>query len=256
MTDQFRTQFSPIVANTPKLLREVHKIRYEVYCQELNYESVENCWSGLERDIYDQRSIHCLLMHRASGLYAGCVRLVLADPYQPEAPFPFENACHNDMLHNSIKPNKLTRYAFGEVSRLAVRAEFRKCPGSNQTVDKELSEQMKLVNEHRKYFPLIPVGLYLAATSVAMEIGLDDVFAMMEPRLSRHLRRYGFPSHQIGEVVEYHGKRAPFQIFREAVLSGLNTDIFELLQVIRSDIKRSLRYHYLSGQLLRNYSVG
>lgn len=250
MTDQFRTKFQLVVANTPELLKEVHKIRYDVYCRELNYETPENCPSGMEQDIYDKRSIHCLLKHRSSGIYAGCVRIVLADPAHPEAPFPFENICRHSLDSDSIELTKLPRYSFCEVSRLAVRSEFRKCQESIQ-MHKAFSGQSSLVHEERKHFPLIALGLYLAGISVALEFGVD-IFAMMEPRLSRHLRRYGFPSRQIGELVEHRGKRAPFQLFREAILKKLQPNTYELLQTIRSDIQRSLKHNSCMDAAMNN----
>ncbi|MGH8567684.1 MAG: GNAT family N-acyltransferase, partial [Gammaproteobacteria bacterium] len=92
----FRKYFEILRADTPDLLEEAFRLRYEVYCGEgclpgfdpLDYPD------GLERDIYDyeHRSVHCLLRHRSTGSNAGTVRLVLADPVQPDAPFPIEVA--------------------------------------------------------------------------------------------------------------------------------------------------------------------
>lgn len=240
LSNHFYQYFKLVIANTPELREEVYKIRYKVYSQELNYEREENCWKGMEQDIYDPRSIHCLLMHRSSGLYAGCVRLILADPRNPEATFPFEKICHYSLAANSTNLNNLPRSSFCEVSRLAVTAEFRKRKGEAQTPHGVSYEESESVENERRHFPLIALGLYLAATSVFLDVGLDSIFTLMEPRLARHLRRFGFHFHQIGDLVEHRGKRGGFQITREAILNNLNPDVLELLQVIHSDLKMSI----------------
>ena len=67
---QFSQHFRLLPANTPELLREVYRMRYEVYCLEMGFERPEQFPDGLERDDYDRRARHCLLQHRATGLYA------------------------------------------------------------------------------------------------------------------------------------------------------------------------------------------
>lgn len=62
ITQHFHKYFQLIVANTPELKQKVFSIRYQVYCKELNFEPAENFPDGLERDIYDDRSIHYLLL--------------------------------------------------------------------------------------------------------------------------------------------------------------------------------------------------
>jgi N-acyl amino acid synthase of PEP-CTERM/exosortase system len=255
LINNFYCHFKLVVANTNKLREEVYKIRYKVYCQELNYESEENCRNGMEQDIYDRSSIHCLLLHRSSGLYAGCVRLVLPAPlkaadcqggfpqsilFKTEANLPFERVFGHSSQSNSSKLRNLQRYSFGEVSRLAVTSEFRKRNGEGQTTQRLSDEQLELVENERQYFPLISLGLCLAATSMGMEVGLDGAFTIMQPRLARHLRSFGINFCQIGDLVEFRGQRGLFQISLEAVLRSMKASTYELFQVLRSDVRKSL----------------
>jgi len=251
------------------LREEVYKIRYQVYCQELGYEREENCQNGMEQDIYDGRSIHCLLLHLRSGLYAGCVRLVLPDPQAKDrANLPCEKIFapysrvrgeedsfpRHSSQSNSIKLNNLLRHCgglpeeysfgntppFGEVSRLAVTSKFRKRNGEDLTSHGVAFPESEMGQNERRYFPLIALGLYLAATSVAIELGLDSALTLMEPRLARHLKRFGIKFAQIGELVEFRGQRGLFQISREAALNGMNSSTYELFQMLRSEVKKSL----------------
>ncbi|MBV9385589.1 MAG: PEP-CTERM/exosortase system-associated acyltransferase [Chroococcidiopsidaceae cyanobacterium CP_BM_ER_R8_30] len=242
-TAHFDEHFKLVVANTPKLQAEVYKLRYKVYCQELGYEREEDCPNGMEQDIYDQHSIHCLLLHRKSGVYAGCVRLVLPKPNHSGTNLPFERV-FGQGLQSSLKELKHLSYdAVGEVSRLAVTAEFRKRIGETETTHGVATEQYEAKENERRYFPLIALGLYLAATGVAMELGLDSALTLMEPRLARHLRRFGIRFRQVGELVEFHGQRGLFQISQDAALDDMDADTYELLQRLRSQIKQSLRHY-------------
>jgi len=216
----FCSQFKLVVANTPKLQAEVYKIRYKVYCQELGYEREEDCPNGMEQDIYDQHSIHCLLLHRKSAVYAGSVRLVLPDPHGVGMNLPFER------FYGHLHLRDLPYGSFGEISRLAVTANFRK--------------QSKQVESETRLFPLIPLGLYLAAISVGQEFNLDGAFALMQPRLARHLRRFGINYHQVGELIEFHGQRGLFHFSLQAVLSDLNPTSFNLLKALQTQVKGQL----------------
>lgn len=245
MMAHFYKHFKVVVANTPKLREEVYKIRYKVYCQELGYEREEDCPNGMEQDIYDQRSVHCLLLHRQSGLYAGCVRLVLPELHKVDVNLPFERVYGKVSQSNIIEFKNLPHYSFGEVSRLAVTAEFRKRRGESQTAHGVATVESEAAENEQRHFPLIAVGLYLAATSVAIELGLESALSLMEPRLARHLRRFGIRFHQIGEFVEFHGQRGLFQISRSGVLDGMNADSYELFQLLSSEVKKSLNPSFL-----------
>ncbi|MGH8585199.1 MAG: PEP-CTERM/exosortase system-associated acyltransferase [Gammaproteobacteria bacterium] len=118
----FRKYFEILRADTPALLEEAFRLRYQVYCQEgclpgfdpLDYPD------GLERDIYDyeHRSVHCLLRHRPTGSNAGTVRLVLADPVQPDALFPIEVAVGEQVDRNYLDKRCAARGTIAELLAL------------------------------------------------------------------------------------------------------------------------------------------
>lgn len=247
LSQHFSTYFNLVVADSPDLLEEVFRIRYQVYCEELQYEPIDKFPDGMERDIYDERSIHCLLQHKPSGVFAGCVRLILADRTNPLSTFPFENICSQNL---SIDFNKQSRTQFCEVSRLAVRGEFRKRSGEKQVPEGLLLDdrQLEELEQNKRRFPLIALSLYLFCTSVMVEFGLDT-FTLMEPRLARHLYRYGFPSIPISSIVNYHGRRGAFLITRTGILDHLNGDAQSLFEMIQKQVSLSLPNHSLTTQM-------
>jgi len=206
----------------------------------MRFEHEEDNPGGLEIDEFDARSRHCLILHRKTEQFAGCVRLVLADPQDPDAPFPFEKFCGHSIRRNVIDPRSLPRHKIGEISRLAVISAFRKRSGETNKSYGIAAHKATPDEADRRHFPSIPLGLYLAITAVGLLEDLEGVFAMMEPRLARHLRHVGIEFSQAGPVVEYHGPRAPYYISRESLFATLKPEIHALLQAIQADLAPSL----------------
>lgn len=232
----FHKYFKIVPADTEALRQEVYRIRYAVYCRELQYENENDFPDGLESDQYDPHSRHCLLYHRPSSRYAGCVRLVLANPTHPHSAFPFETACRGHLHTTEVDPSRLNRHSFGEISRLAVLGSFRRRKGEQNVPGGIIPPPQPAGDVERRVFPHIALGLDLAAASVGLLAGLDSVFAMMELRLARRLKHYGIVFRQVGEIVDHHGQRGPFQITREALFEHISPEISYVLEVIQSDL--------------------
>ena len=239
LSELFHKYFQVIPANSPALRKEVYRIRYEVYCSEFKYERAADFPDGLEHDTYDaQRSYHCVLLHRETGLFAGCVTLVTNDPVDLNAPLPFEQGGNVSLNNPDIAPMIERRSQIGEISRLAVPATFRRRKGDPDSSIGELSIPDFSRNE-RRCFPHIPMGLYLAAAATGLKMNLDGVFAMMELRLVRHLRRFGIVFEQAGDIIDYHGQRAVFYISRDGLFKHLEPEIKALLDTILADLEAS-----------------
>ena len=242
LVTSFGKYFRVVVADSAALRDEVYRIRYKVYCKEMRTEREEQFPDEREYDIFDDFAAHCLLQHRPSGLYAGCVRLVYTDPVASPS-LPFEMNCRDSLYPSIVQEILHHRGAFGEISRLAVPAEFRRRKGEQGTpIPIQFDEQPLGSSGERRYqSPQITMGLFLAAAAMGLIKGMSGVFAMMELRLSRYLRQVGLEFEQVGEEVEYHGRRAAFYITREGL--KLNGDMAALLDFISGEIKAQLTSH-------------
>lgn len=240
VSSTFHEYFMPMLASSEEQRAQAFRIRYEVYCREFGFERPEEHPSGVETDAYDDQSLHCLLIHQPSGQAAGCVRLVLPDPAAPDTPLPFEKHCSDSLDRALAEPLLANRAAIGEISRLAVIRNFRRRTNEQNSPEGN-SEAVGFSLIEQRQFPFIAVGLYLCAASTGMLTGLQGVFAMMEPRLARHLSRFGIQFQQVGKVTDYHGPRAPFYITRDGLLHGLKPEISALLDTIKSDLEPSVR---------------
>lgn len=237
LSQLFHKYFQVILADSPALREEVYRIRYEVYCREFKFERAADFPDGLEHDSFDvRRSHHCILLHRETGLLAGCVRLVTNDPADLQAPLPFEQGGNIGLKNPEIAPMIEQRSKIGEISRLAVPATFRRRKGDPGSPIGELSVPDFSRNE-RRCFPHIPMGLYLAAAAIGLKMNLEGVFAMMELRLVRHLRRFGIVFEQAGDIIDYHGQRAAFYISRDGLYKYLQPEIKTLLDTILADLE-------------------
>jgi N-acyl amino acid synthase of PEP-CTERM/exosortase system len=205
---------------------EVFRLRFAVYCAELKFEDASAFPDGLERDSYDELAVFALLRYKPTGRTVGCVRMI---PGQagPDQPLPFERVCAGQLDSTLIDLTNLDRPHSGEISRLAVHADFRRREGEWRTADSVSSVEHSSGGARR--YPLVPMGLFLAAASLGLNLGLTQVFVLMEPRLARLLSLCGLRFAQVGAIVDYHGQRGPFRIDRQSLLQGLNDDAQALL---------------------------
>lgn len=262
--ESFYQHFQIVPVYTEALRDIVYRIRYQVYCEELGFEDRKKFPDGREIDSFDRQSDHCLLLHRESNRYVGCVRLVLPDPDTLKRPLPFEIACGTGLDPNVVELTKNYRASYGEISRLALHPGFRRRraeeppdgisgasgrgahhrPGSS--IPSDACYRPHQINLRRKHEPAdaralshMGLGLYIAGAALALNNGLRSVFAMMEPRLARRLRRYGIHFQQVGDVVDFHGLRGPFQITRDGLFSELCPSARYLLDHLLADFQAS-----------------
>src|SRR5438045_8376578 len=117
----YREHFELVRASTPSLLDQVYRLRYQVYCVENDYEDPGRHAEGKEMDIYDDRSVHALLIHRRCGAVAGTVRVILpGKDREPPLPVNLVADCNQ-----RERLRRLPHSRTAEISRFAVSQEFR-----------------------------------------------------------------------------------------------------------------------------------
>jgi len=237
LASNFQDFFTIEIARTTTQKRQVYGIRYRVYCDEFGYESVDEFPDGEESDEYDEFSLHCLIIHKKSGLPAGCVRLVPAynDQNQPIL-LPLEHHCHDSLDHEYIKGLNLDRNTVCEISRLAVDSLFRRRTGEDITRFGEV-HGLDCTKQEQRTFSLIAIAAFLAATALTEINGKTSVFALMEPFLPRMVKRSGIDFIKIGSDTDYKGIRAPYFIQTHSALEHMHQDLRELYLWIYKQIE-------------------
>jgi len=237
IADHFTMFLKPQYASTDDLRREVYKIRHNVYCEELALESAKD--DGMELDEFDSHSIFALIQHKPTHNYTSCVRIVRSSC--EDELLPIEKFCYDAIQNKDYDPRNFKRSEIGEISRLAVKSDFRRrksdrFKGSATGVIREDSYS----ESELRCFPFIAIGLYMIACSLVIDKGIKHAFVMMEPRLARSMKFVGIKFVQIGEPIEYHGLRAPYYINPEIFVENLSSGFKSLFKEIQKDIRSQL----------------
>lgn len=233
----FTKFLTPEVATTLALREEVFKIRHNVYCEELAFEKVQE--EKLEKDEFDEQAIFTMIKHRPTNSYTSCVRVVRSRG--EEELLPIEKYCLASIQNEEYHPSNFKREEICEISRLAVKADFRR-----RANDKFSGSAVGAIRESTysktelRCFPFIAIGLYMASATMAIHTGMNHVYVMMEPRLARSMKFVGIKFIQIGDAIEYHGLRAPYYINPNIFLENLTPGFSALYQSIKKDICNQL----------------
>jgi len=217
------------IDNDPELVHESLKLRYQVYCLERGFENPDEHPEHEERDPYDDRALHSLLIHRASGLAAGTVRLILPDQRQPIGSLPIDRLCQEPDLYDQAL---LPRANLAEVSRFAISKAFRRRVGDVATptgVGPDWTEPVKI---DRRVLPHLSLGLIHALVRVSVLSGITHWVAEMEPALLRMLGILGIHWTNLGPSVDFHGKRQPCHTELRTMLARVRDerpDIWDVL---------------------------
>jgi len=216
-----------IMADTPSLLDEVYRIRYQVYCVEHDYEDREKNPDGLERDEYDDHSVHGLLVHPTTNTSMGTVRLVMHKPGTMAGSLPIHKVCEHPSLRNhDFLPIKTT----AEFSRFAISKTYRRRVGDGTCALQGDAEEPAF--DMRREMPRITLGLITAALRLAFSSGITHVCAVMEPSLLRLLSRFGVHFELLGPQVEYHGWRQPCYAMLHTLMEGVELERYDAWEAI------------------------
>ena len=241
----FRKYFQVESALTERSRDQVFGIRHEVYCEELKFEPERP--DRREFDSYDRHSLHCLIKTSTEPVdLVGCTRLILTDPLDRHGLLPFERTCAHTLDRSIVDPMKLPRERIAEVSRLAVRARYRRRKGEAQSPSPLSDDDFGTRDQPR--FPYIPIGLYLGAVALAHRNNIDTIFVLTEPRLANHFAKLGVDIRQIGGGVEHRGIRVPSMMDVHSIIKNMRFLVKPMWRVILEEIDHSMRTHDQSGQ--------
>ncbi len=230
LLDIYRRWFEVVPANTPTLLTEAYRLRYQVYCVENAFEDPNDNPGELETDHFDARSVHSLLIHRPSGAAAGTVRVVLPDTEHSRQSFAIQQVCDDPLLDDPVRFPVAT---MGEISRFSISKLFRRRQGDTLY---GITDGPRLTPaEERRIAPHMTLGLMEALMRMSVENRLSHLCAAMEPKLLRLLGRLGIHFHPIGSLVNFHGWRQPCMIEIEPFLERLRQEREEVWEVITDD---------------------
>ena len=232
----FHKYFRIDSALSPALQDDVFRIRHEVYCEDLKFETERS--DGREMDHCDAHSVHCLLRKVDEPFEpVGCTRLVLTNPEQPDELLPFEKTCGRLLDRSIVDPSRLARGRIAEISRLAVRGQYRRRKGEEHEQAPINSSDFSTGAQPR--FPYIPTSLLLGAVALAERQQIETVFVLTEPRLAAHFAKLGVEVIQIGAPISHRGTRVPSMMRTEEIIRNMRSLLLPLWRVVREEIGKS-----------------
>ena len=183
-----RSELQVQVADTPALVREAHRLRYQVYSLERGYLVGQDKarQEKLEVDGYDAHSSHVVLRMRDSGEVIGTARLILPLPGHDRPghrSFPLQSVCDPALFQ------QLPARGTAEVSRFAVSKERRGLSAASTSLSR--------------------LALVRGLVQLSQMEGVTHWCATMERTLLRLLRASGIHFRDMGPVVDYYGPRQP-----------------------------------------------
>ena len=204
MFASYEENFDVIQADSPRLLKEAYRLRYQVYCIENALENPDEHPSGCERDAEDDRSAHVLLLHRGSGIFAGTARVILPAADGSSRPLPIHRILasqRQDFLHY------LPLHDTAEISRFAVSKAFRRRFGQEGPAAVGTTVNLEVMSDERRMVPYITFGLIRGVLEICKKHRIVNLGAIVEPALMRILRRFGGDFRPIGGLIDHHGMR-------------------------------------------------
>ena len=229
----FKKYFEIVPAYTDELKTEAFRVRHQVYCKDLKFESERS--SELETDEYDTHSLHLLIRFIKTNEFVGCTRIILPQPGVSGYSLPFEEMCASTLDQSIV--DSLPRNCIGEVSRLAVISRFRRRRGDMKASVTISDEDYGTVDQPR--FPFIPIGLYIGTIELARKHGINYLFMLTEKRLACHFERLGANVQFIGDSIDHRGKRIPSMLNIDEIISNMRLIFRPLYRAIAADIKKN-----------------
>jgi len=197
--------------DSEELLKEIYRVRYEVYCQECGFLPASAYPDGLEIDEFDDHSIHFAAF--ADGNVIGTSRLVM----NSEHGYPLNDHCKEI----SVNESELSKAGLVEVSRLALRKSFRRRQEDGiYAVESYLKKSEggilpenpdeKTEQDRKRQQPVVILGLYKAMYQETRRVGFTHWYAAMEKKLWYALKTFHFTFQEIGPQVDYYGPVTPY----------------------------------------------
>lgn len=200
------------VSDDEEAKKQIYRLRYEVYALEFGFENPYDFPDKLEIDQYDKRSIHFAATNEFDEVI-GTVRMIM----NPEDGFPAEKAA--ELTGFDDRPERI---CMTEVSRLAVSKLLRRRPedgihgvesyitkSQGGILEDDEEKRKEVEKENRRKRPVIILGLYRAVYQKCRELGITHMLIITEEKLFHALNKFGFVFKQVGDPVEYHGRRIP-----------------------------------------------
>lgn len=199
--DVMSQYFSGLVLDdTPQLLEDSYRLRYQVYCLERRFLPAEDYPDHLEIDVFDRHSVHVGVVNNQQSL-AATARLVELSV----AGLPLFDHCtifpDQPPLHDAAR-------RVVEVSRFCVSRNYNRRAGDGYYSLQGATDRINGLE--RRGGGEIVLTLFKALYQACKRRGFTHWLAATEKSVQRLIAKYGFPFRLIGPETDYYGRVSPY----------------------------------------------
>lgn len=203
----YRSSLHATAASTQSEREDAFRLRYQVYCVERGFEPSASFDCKSESDRYDDRAIHLLSRHRASGNVLGVTRLV-PDDHQNDRALPIENHHLESVQDYLTRMRRSGMIRMAEISRLAVTRDINGLCDQRQRAYEPGTAGIEAIGSRIKP-QHVSMGLLAILFRQSLELGITHWVALADSNLLRCYGRLGIQCHKIGPEVDFRGPRQP-----------------------------------------------
>lgn len=208
----YQKAFRIVEAGSDGLREIAFRLRYQIYCVENGMDAGDamSASRDLEKDSYDDHSLHYLLYNKQDDQPVGTVRVVLPREDKLLHSFPLQFICDHPLIHMEDRVEN-----FCEVSRLCMVRTFRKRPGDGTILPGYYGQDQDIHAGHaatvhiRRVIPFAPLGLLRAAFEGALDRGLTDCICVLGPEQLHSLQHIGLSYRVLGPRLDMGGPQQP-----------------------------------------------
>lgn len=207
--DNYYNTFKIVKADTPELLEDIFRLRYDVYCKENGYINATFHHGGMECDSYDALADHFALIHIETNDTIGTARVVYKDASK-QGGFPMQTHCDHPFIHDEKNVKQLC-----QISRFCMHKDFRRRDGDGTLLPRYTAPENKKGIHHgemvylRRSIPYAPLGLFMAAFDAALDNGVRDCLLNIEQSQLQAFNQMGLSYHTLGPITYPHGAMQP-----------------------------------------------
>ena len=221
------------IDQTPQLLEESYRLRYQVYCVERGFLPPDACRDGIERDEFDGHALH-IAAFDPHGTMAGTVRLVR----QSELGLPMFRHCR---LFAHAERFAAPSPGLVEIGRLCVSRRYRRRRVDTGAPVAPRTDAEYRGGERRRGGDEIFLTMTRALYHETKRIGASHWLVATETSLQRMLAQHGFSFRAIGPETDYFGPVAPYLLdiaeLDQAIVSGRFPSLADFLVGLESEVR-------------------
>ncbi|HBR15635.1 MAG TPA: hypothetical protein DD723_08905 [Candidatus Omnitrophica bacterium] len=196
--------FKKVNPEETELLKQIYRLRLEVYGRECGFIKEEDYPEGLETDEYDEQSVHFAALGPGQEVI-GTMRMILPGRLK----LPIERHCPEIKVANE----EVSGVHVAEISRLVISKRLRRRKNDGLFYEPQVEDKRVVDEEGREFLRRtkpMAFGLYRELYQESKRKGITHWYALMEKGLCLLLRIHGFAFVCIGPEVDVYGAVYPY----------------------------------------------